>query len=170
MSAKGTLDVCRWLQRRGLSASELVVAHAIAHRMNEHGEAWPSLACLAADTGLTVRGVTGVLRRLERKRILERTRRRREDGGYTSTLYRLLLEGWQGDLPLGTTFTGVRNDVPKRSERPQGNVLRDFPQADPPDPVDNVDPDRVAGLPPRLRRVVEKHCPGMLTGGRTTLA
>ena len=65
MTARTSLDVCRWLQSLGLRPAALLVAHAIAHRAGPGGEAWPSLSTLARDTGLHRATVARCLNELE---------------------------------------------------------------------------------------------------------
>lgn len=154
MRAKEALDVCRWIQRQDVDRSEQSVLHALAHRMNAAGEAWPSLATLAADAKLSRRGLTKVLGRLERKRLLERTREFRANGSNAATRYRLLLDGWQGQLPLGNGGPYPRELGTPTSERDHSNedlLLEDAGRA-----VDKPTRAGVEGLPARLRAVVER--------------
>ncbi len=49
---------------RELSAAEKLVMLYLLERANKDGVCWPSLNTIARDTGLTRRGVIGILRRL----------------------------------------------------------------------------------------------------------
>ena len=95
MTARTALDMCRWLQTLGLRPACLLVAHAIGHRLNPDGEAFPSLRTLAKDTGLGLATVKRSLNELEGEGVITRTRRKREHGGYGSTIYSF---GGQWDL------------------------------------------------------------------------
>lgn len=87
MSARGALDLCRWLQGLGLRPTCLLVAHAIAHRIDGNGRAWPSLRRLARDTGLARSTVAVALNDLEVAAVITRERRRRSDGQHVATVY-----------------------------------------------------------------------------------
>lgn len=70
-------DRFNWL--RGVLASsrlrhsQKTVAASLFLRANDHGEAWPSVATIAADTGLSVRAVHNALRSLEAVHAIEST-------------------------------------------------------------------------------------------------
>lgn len=176
MTARQALDTCRWLQgqraKLGLKPSALQVAHAIAHRANANMQAWPSLTTLAEDTGLHRATVARALCALEDAGLIQRERRRRKDGGNTSTRYRIVRPGepQQPRIPLGAVNRSVNNpragegglvascDYPSRmmrqaSERDhtnEGSISEELPE-----------PTRatVETLPRHLRDIVLKRLP-----------
>ena len=181
MSARDALDICRWIQRQrkrhGLSGTTQAVAHAIAHRIDADYKAWPSLATIAEDAGVSLRTVKRSLTALEAVGILTRERRRRPDGSHASTVYRFTGEGIPGQttLPLdGQRLgqpgpgTGAGCTLPSERDQPNGFLSRKREGAcgevrdhgTPPATVDpepaTVDPEAVERLPGRLRDIVHR--------------
>lgn len=58
-------------------------------RMNGQQQCWPSIPRIAADLRLSESTVKRALRELERQGYINRYRRKRENGGWTSNLYLL---------------------------------------------------------------------------------
>lgn len=59
-------------------------------RANRNGECWPGIKTIAADLNLSRSTVKRALGDLERKGYLQKSPRHRENGSYTSNLYRLI--------------------------------------------------------------------------------
>lgn len=142
MSTKQALDICRWLQvavrERNLGGTALQVAHAIAHRINENAEAWPSLARLAYDTSLSTATVKRALNSLEDAGLISRTRRRRPDGGNDRTLYRILgfagIRGGGSQRAKGGSSQragGVAHSEPNMKRDQTNGSLREKPAREP---------------------------------------
>ena len=89
------LDPRAWL--RGVdcgSGSAKCVLLTLWLHSNEFGESWPSTSTLARETGYSRRTVCAALATLERLRLIQRQRRRREGTRkFQSTRYRLLMPG-----------------------------------------------------------------------------
>jgi len=81
---------------RYLHPSERLVLLALAKHMAVHTGAncFPSTRRLAGETGLSRQGVRNALDRVEKLGWITRTRRSRETGGHTSTLYRPTWPMW----------------------------------------------------------------------------
>lgn len=58
-------------------------------RMNDQRQCWPSISRIAADLRLSKSTVKRALRELEWQGYINRYRRKRENGGWTSNLYLL---------------------------------------------------------------------------------
>jgi Helix-turn-helix domain len=78
---------------QGLTPSEKLLLLTIANYADENGVSWPSQERLAVDTGMTARGVRGILARLEERGLIERQERRRQDGYRASDRIALCLPG-----------------------------------------------------------------------------
>jgi hypothetical protein len=76
----------------GLGAHDLRVLIAIAGHANGDGEAYPSLARIAALTGIGRRHVPRSIARLEDAGLLRRNRRKDERGGWDRSTYEIVLE------------------------------------------------------------------------------
>lgn len=58
-------------------------------RMNSERQCWPSIPRIAADLRLSETTVKRAIRELEQHGYINRCRRKRENGGFTSNLYTL---------------------------------------------------------------------------------
>lgn len=77
-------------EQKGLSAVQKLVLLGLASYANSDDEtAFPSLQRLAKDCGLSVAAVRNAIRYMEEKQLLSKEMRRRQDGSYSSNLYRL---------------------------------------------------------------------------------
>lgn|SRR3990167_3039894 len=107
---KGDFTVIHTPTMGHLSAIELGVYAWLCHYTNQEGSCYPSLNTLAINAKMTVRGIVGVLKRLEQKGAIKRFRRSGKKHGNTSTMYYLVLlpplvnvgnkPSKQGSLPL----------------------------------------------------------------------
>lgn len=89
-AAEGRTFIPNWVVRGdALRAPEKLVYIALLSRMDDHAEAWPSLATLAHDAGVSSPTVSKALRRLEGIGLVERQRRYDDDGAMLSNLYRM---------------------------------------------------------------------------------
>ena len=81
-----------------VSPSEQIVLLALGDHADHNGEnAWPSVALLAWKTGLTVRGVKGILRRLRDAGVIAK---QRDPGFHRPTTYRIVLNTLPRKVPL----------------------------------------------------------------------
>lgn len=77
------------------TAYEIVVVTYLLRRAGPDGACWPSLATTARDTKLSKRTVQNVLDSLEKRGMLSRSSRNRDDGGHSSNEYRVTVQ----DMP-----------------------------------------------------------------------
>lgn len=90
MSRSGFTIIPRWLLHRADLSKHAKLAYAVvASYTDETGEAWPSLATVARLGSMSVSSARRGLDQLEALGVVERTARRRPDGGQTSNLYRI---------------------------------------------------------------------------------
>lgn len=89
-AAGGRTFVPNWVVRDdALRAPDKLVYIALLSWMDDHAEAWPSLATLAHDAGVSKPTVSKALRHLEEIGLVERQRRYDDDGAMLSNLYRM---------------------------------------------------------------------------------
>lgn len=110
---KGEFTVIHTPTMDYLSAIELGVYAWLCHYTNQDGVCFPSLNRLSVNAKMTVRGVIGVLKRLDQKGAIKKSRRINKKQGYTSTLYAVMI------LP---TLVNVGNKPTKQGSLPLVNV------------------------------------------------
>ena len=76
-----------------LKASDKLVLLALADHANDDGECYPSLRKIEAKTGLSKQGLINAIKRLMDLGLIQKEHRNRNDGGQTSNLYTLTLDG-----------------------------------------------------------------------------
>ena len=76
-----------------LKANDKLVLLALADHANDDGECYPSLRKIEAKTGLSKQGLINAIKRLMDLGLIEKQFRTRQDGGQTSNLYTLTLDG-----------------------------------------------------------------------------
>ena len=103
-----------------LKASDKLVLLALADHANDDGECYPSLRKIEAKTGLSKQGLINAIKRLMDLGLIQKEHRNRNDGGQTSNLYTLTLDGAVNTInspcqhsvpPLSTTNTVPVNTV-----------------------------------------------------------
>ena len=75
---------------QGLAPSEKLTLLALANYADQDGRCWPSQVTLSHDTGLSERTIWSALKKLEDAGLLERVKRRRQDGYRTSDRFTLI--------------------------------------------------------------------------------
>ena len=76
-----------------LKANDKLVLLALADHANDDGECYPSLRKIEAKTGLSKQGLINAIKRLMDLGLIQKEHRNRNDGGQTSNLYTLTLDG-----------------------------------------------------------------------------
>jgi DNA-binding MarR family transcriptional regulator len=110
-----------------LSASQKLTLVALADNASDDGTCWPSQTALASKTGLSERTVRTSLGELEKRDLLSRQSRLREDGrGRTSDLYSLAVDDQPATASARSRPTGnLRHDQPATAARePSGEPSR----------------------------------------------
>jgi DNA-binding transcriptional ArsR family regulator len=117
-----------WRLRLRLRLSERLLLVALADRCNGVGICWPSVADLAARTGLKPRAVRNLLRRLERRKLIDTTPR---DGRTSKYRLRLLAPASNANTPApgdrGTGQSSAVNTPARRCPHP-GTAVPPNPQ------------------------------------------
>lgn len=101
----------------GVTASEKLVLLALANCADEQMCCWPSQSRLARDTALSERTVRSVLAALEKRGLVSRRERRRDDGSRASDLITLDLDAVSAppeteSAPAETRAAGVGRPLP----------------------------------------------------------
>ena len=93
-----------------LKANDKLVLLALADHANDDGECYPSLRKIEAKTGLSKQGLINAIKRLMDLGLIEKQFRTRQDGGQTSNLYTLTLDGVVNEV-----YPPSQQDVPPQS-------------------------------------------------------
>lgn len=101
----------RAVGRRDLTARDWRVLACIALHADASGRAYPSMATIAARTGLDRTKVPASVKKLETIGLLRASRRRDEAGDAASTLYEIVFDERGVLPPLGTPVAEDRNTV-----------------------------------------------------------
>ncbi len=88
---KGSFTTVPIKMVEGMDAQSQVVFMHICKYLNDEGSCWPSMNRLAKDCGMSRRTVQRRIDLLVEKNVLSTEKRHREDGSYTSSLYRVVL-------------------------------------------------------------------------------
>lgn len=106
-----------------LKANDKLVLLALADHANDDGECYPSLRKIEAKTGLSKQGLINAIKRLMDLGLIEKQFRTRQDGGQTSNLYTLTLDGVVNEV-----YPPSQQDVPPQSTRctPPVNTVYPF--------------------------------------------
>ncbi|MBQ9405229.1 MAG: helix-turn-helix domain-containing protein [Desulfovibrio sp.] len=135
-----SIDATTWAwKQRGLTPAQKLLLLSLADRAEEDHTCWPSLRRLAADTGLTDRGIQKILAELETRGLIRRDMRAGK-----STVYTLIGVTSREDMPRSATPepSSPPNPVHPRTQfapntvHPPPNPVRDSP----PYPPCNVNP------------------------------
>lgn len=99
-ASTGFAAVPTWMVRdtARISKHALLVYVALAHRVDEFGEAWPSIATLAMEARCSRTSAKAALDELEKLEILSRRRTQRDDGGWGHNVYRVSVGMRSGQL------------------------------------------------------------------------
>ena len=74
---------------QGLPPRAKMVYMYLSDRSNKQGQCWPGIKTIAKDLNLSVRTVQRAIHDLEQAGLLTKTYRYRENGSFTSNLYRI---------------------------------------------------------------------------------
>jgi Helix-turn-helix domain len=132
------------------SATEKVLLLVLANYANEFGVSWPSQKTLADETALGERTVRRVLADMERRGVIRRIVRRRDNGSRQSD--QILLSAFEGRKPappgmLDDGPQGVKSgpsDQPAKGDnRPSRPLDNRLPDPDPPATVATLDTSKI---------------------------
>ena len=124
-----SIDATTWAwKQRGLTPAQKLLLLSLADRAEEDHTCWPSLRRLAADTGLTDRGIQKILAELETRGLIRRDMRAGK-----STVYTLIGVTSREDMPRSAT---PEPSSPPNTVRPE----RRSPTPEPSSPPNTVRP------------------------------
>jgi len=130
------------LSALGLSATQKAILLALSHRTNQNGEAWPGQPLLAAEAGLSVRGLRKALAGLGSVMEIDTESRR-------STVYRirwdalsLLAATPERSSSLNASSEEQSAATPERSSSPPRNVVPPTPERSSPERYKNGSEER----------------------------
>lgn len=134
---KGTFTVVPTLHMVGLTPHEQLVFVWMCFYANQEGECFPSYRTLMKVSGLSKDAIIRAIKKLIARGILEKAKRRRDCGGNTSNLYRIVIH--RGGSLTATTLVAVSDSI---------NYIQDnYKKAAPKNCVDNQPTVTMNGYP-----------------------
>jgi hypothetical protein len=117
-----------WARDQQLPPAQKATLVALASRADERYSCFPSVACIARDTGYTDRTVRTALRALECVGMVITERRKRPDGSFTSSRYVLPVppHSWSVDKPVNSGANPMEI-TPGGTEAASGGIGNSFP-------------------------------------------
>lgn len=117
-----SIELMNWVWKvTNTAGTERLVLLALADAANDRGYCWPSIQTLAIKAGVSRRYVIEILKSLEAKGLLKKTRRIDDFGDFTSNMYKLVVNPITP--PSEPEFTTVVNQssLPSEAEITRGS-------------------------------------------------